>query len=84
MGALRDDTPKRHPDNASGQDLCPSREKSDGVSISAVLSFSKVAAPLHLPMLQKGLSGALKLIQLPVPGLCEVGNLRLLPMTLFL
>ena len=25
-GALRDDNPKRHPDNAPGQDPCPSRK----------------------------------------------------------
>lgn len=50
--------------------------KSDGVSISAVLSFSKVAAPLRLPMLPKDHSGALKPIQLQVPGLCEVRLLR--------
>ncbi len=50
--------------------------KSDGVSISAVLSFSKVVAPLRLPMLPKVLSGALKPIQLPAPGLCKVRILR--------
>jgi len=50
--------------------------KSDGVSISAVVSFSKVAARLHLPMLPKDLSGALKPIQLPVPGFCEVRRLQ--------